>query len=162
MDKNGKLFGKISIVDLAVIFLVLVVGIGTVYRFTASAAQVDEVDANVEFTVRIDGVRDFTLYYYQEGQRVYDRSTGQFIGLVSAINHRPHYAQRTLNNGSVSLVRMPDNYLNIYLTVAASGRETDGAIFAEGTFEVAVNSLLNLRTRYVQVTGMIYDINLLN
>jgi len=158
MDKNGKLFGKISIVDLTVLLLILVVGIGTIYRFSASAAQVDEAHTNIEFTVRIEGVRDFTLYYYHGGLPVHDRSTGQFIGTIAGVHVEPHYVLTTLNDGSIIMARMPDNYITIYLTIAAAGRETDGAIFAEGTFEVAVNSTLNLRTRYVQVSGLIYDI----
>ena len=158
MDKNGKLFGKISIVDLVVILLVLTVAVGTVYRFTAGATQVAEGDVTINYTIRIENVRAFTLYYYHAGLGVYDRQTGQFIGTIMDFTVTPHYAPQILENGEMVHAPFPDTHVNIYLEIETDGRETDGAVYAQGTFEVAANSVTNIRTRYVQVEGIIHSV----
>jgi len=158
MDKNGKLFGKISIVDLLVVLVVLVVAAGTVYRFASPATNFDDDGVTVDFVIRIEGVRTFTLPYYQGGLRVYDRQMGQFIGVIHDFHTATHYRSQVLHDGSVIFAPLPDNFTNVYLTIRASGRETDGAIFVEGTYEVAVNSVRNIRTRYISVQGIIHSI----
>ena len=159
MDNKGKLFGKISIVDLVVILLVLTVAVGTVYRFTAGATSVSDGDVDIRYTLRIEGVRAFTVYYYHAGLGVYDRQTGQFIGIIEDFDVVPHYQIYTLADGTMVQAYFPDTHVNIYLHVISTGRETDGAVYAQGTFEVAVNSVTNIRTRYVQVESMIHAVS---
>ncbi|MCL2354104.1 MAG: DUF4330 domain-containing protein [Defluviitaleaceae bacterium] len=159
MDKNGKLFGKISIIDLAVILLILVVAAGAIFRFTSPNAAVDTGDGDISFTIRIEGVRDFTLDYYFIGLPVHDRQTNQFIGVISSIDAVPHYVHQVLHDGSVATIAMPD-HITIYLGLEASARIEDGGIYAQGNYAVAVGSIININTRYVQVQGRIYSLEL--
>jgi len=154
LDKNGKLFGKISIVDLVVILIILVVAAGGVYRFTAPGAAVSRGDATVDFTIRIEGPRAFTLENYAPGLRVYDNRANQFIGHVVGFRYEPHTISRTLNDGRVIFAEWPD-HVTIYLDVQAQGRYTDTGIYVEGTYEITANSVIMIRTRYVEVEGRI-------
>ena len=159
MDKNGKLFGKISIVDLVVIILILVVLAGTAWRFTSPNAALSQADAVVEYTIRIEGVRDFTLRHYHEGLRVYDRQAGQFIGRISGIRSGPHYEPHPLLDGTVAWKAVPGQ-ITIYIDVVANGRITPTAIYVEGTYEIAAGSLRYINTKYVQTSGTIYSVDI--
>jgi len=159
MDRNGKLFGKISIVDLIVLLLVLAVVAGSVWRFTSPAAALDQSNVAVDFTVRIEGVRDFTLENYHVGLRVYDRQAGQFIGHISGIRHTNFYELHPLFDGTVDWVAVPGR-LTIYLDIVANGRVTPTAVYVEGTYEIAVGSLRYINTKYVQTSGRIYSVDI--
>jgi len=159
MDKNGKLFGKISIVDLIVLLLVLAVAAGSVWRFTSPTAALDQSDATINYTIRIEGVRDFTLQHYHIGLRVYDRQAAQFIGTISGVRHTESYEPHTLHDGSIIWAQMPGR-VTIYVDIEANGRITPNAVHVEGTYEIAVGSLRYINTKYVQTSGRIYSIDI--
>jgi len=159
MDKNGKLFGKVSIVDLVVLLLVLAVAAGSVWRFTSPVAALDQSDTTVAFTIRIEGVRDFTLENYHVGLRVYDRQAAQFIGHITDIRHTNFYELHPHFDGSLAWVSVPGR-LTIYLDIVANGRVTPTAVYVEGTYEIAAGSLRYINTKYVQTSGRIYSVDI--
>lgn len=158
MDKNGKFFGKINIIDLAVILIILVVAVGAIYRFTAPGAQISRGEATVDFTIRIEGPREFTLVNYAPGLRVYDNRANQFIGHIVDFRYEPHYILQPLHDGTVISAQWP-GHVTIYLDIQAQGRYTDTAIYVEGTYEITANSVIYIRTRYVAVEGRIHSVN---
>ena len=158
MDKNGKLFGKISIVDLVVILIILAIAAGAVYRFTAPGAQVARGEATVDFTIRVEGPREFTLVNYRPGLRVYDNRANQFIGHIVDFRYEPHYTFQPLHDGTIVAAQRP-GHVNIYLDIQAQGRTTDTAIYVEGTYEITANSVIYIRTRYVEVEGRIHTVS---
>jgi len=160
MDKNGKIFGKISIIDLLLLIIVLAVIIGAIYRFTSPTTAVAQGDATIAFTVRIEGVRDFTLGHYQEGLRVYDRMSGQYIGEISNVRYEPHYQTAVTLDGNVIFSPQPQR-LTLFIEVTSqNGRITNQHIFAEGSFEVNAGSTILMNTRYVQVQGNIDSVDI--
>jgi len=158
MDKTGKLFGKISVIDLAVILLIIALAAAGIYRFTASGATMSRGDATVNFTIRIEGVREFTADYYHEGLRVYDRRQNQFIGNITNVRTEPHYTFQALEDGTLIRALWPDHTV-IFIDIKAQGRRTPSAIFVEGTYEITANSIIYIHTRYIQVQGVIYSIS---
>jgi len=159
MDKNGKLFGKISIVDLVVALLILVIVAGTAWRFTSPAAALDQSNETIDVTIRIEAVRDFTLENYHAGLRVYDRQAGQFIGIIQDIRHTPFYETVSLLDGTIIWAPMPGR-ISIYLDIVADGRVTPNAIYIEGTYEITAGSLIYINTKYVQTSGRIYSVDI--
>ena len=159
MDKNGKILGKISIVDLAVLLLVVVVAIGTFYRFNSPMTDVDRGDHLIDFTIRIEGVRDFTEANYHDGLRVYDRLTGQFIGHIQNTRTEPNYRLITLVDGTIIHAPTPGQ-ITILMDVVAHGRLSPTAIYVEGTYEITAGSRIYLTTKYVQVQGYIESVSI--
>ena len=157
MDKNGKLFGKISIVDLVVLILILAAIAGAVYRFTAPAASLAEGDITLHYTLRIQGVRDFTFQNYQAGLPAFDGLTGQYIGEIVHVRYEPHYQMVTTLDGSVIFAPVPGQ-IQIFVYIEANGRSTGQIYFAEGTFEVAVGSTVRLRFKYIEVISTVYSL----
>ncbi|MCL2753102.1 MAG: DUF4330 domain-containing protein [Defluviitaleaceae bacterium] len=157
MDKNGKIFGKISIIDLLVILAILAIIGGVAFRFLSPNAAISRGEAVITYTVRIDQVRDFTLVNYTEGLRVYEAVSNQFIGHLDSFRSEPRMQSETLLNGENIEVALPEHSV-LYLTIKSYGRQTDQAIFAGGTFEINAGSWINLATRYSQVFGRIISV----
>ena len=150
MDKNGKIAGKISIVDLLVLLMVIAVGLGAAYRFMAPNAQVDPGEATIEYTLRVAQTRDFTLEYYKVGLPVFERTTGLYMGTIVDVRSEPRYAHQSAPDGTVVIAHQP-GVIVIHIDILASGRETDNAIFVGGTQEINVGGLVGMRTKYVDV-----------
>ncbi|MCL2415926.1 MAG: DUF4330 domain-containing protein, partial [Defluviitaleaceae bacterium] len=139
MDKNGRLFGKISIIDAFVILIAITIIAGTAYRFLAPATAVDSGNAVINYTLRIDGVRDFTAQYYQEGLPVFDRMVNQRIGQITGVRSEVQRAFMAMPNGEIVHAERP-GILVVYVDIEANGRETETAYFAEGNYELRVGS----------------------
>jgi hypothetical protein len=158
MDKNGRFFGKISVIDIVVVLLLALLVAAVVWRFTAPAAQVGRGDTQVDFTLRITGVRDFTLPYYQEGLRMYSRSSGQYVGSITGFTAMPSYDNVTLHSGEVIRAARPGR-VDIYLDLTAEGRVTPNAIYAAGNFQLSVGSVSVMQTRYIEVNAVVMTVN---
>ncbi|MCL2576023.1 MAG: DUF4330 domain-containing protein [Defluviitaleaceae bacterium] len=158
MDKNGKLFGKISIIDLLVIIIILAVAAAAVYRFASPNAAISRGEQTITFTVYVESVRDFTLTNHQTGLRIYEHISNQFLGYLVDVEYAPATLEVELLNGEIGRFEAPER-ISLLLTIESQGRVTDNAIFAEGTYELTAGSWINIANRYVQVFGRIVEIS---
>ena len=154
MDKNGKLFGKISIFDIIILLLVLAVGSGTLYKFRSDQANVEGGQKPIVYTVRIPNVREFTLKYYESGQRCFDTKSGEEIGKIVAVRSEPFWDIYQDMRGNVLFVEIPDK-IKIEIDVETLGLETDRGYYASGTYELKAGSDIFLSTKYVDVSAVI-------
>lgn len=161
MDKNGKLFGKISIIDVFVLLIIIGIVIGTVYRFSSGNIFDSIAGKTLSYTVRIEGIRDFTYTFYEQGigKPCSDKKTGQSIGTVKAVRQEPFLDEGTLPDGTVVLAEKPSNIV-VYVDIQANGSQTEEAYFANGTYEIKVGSEINLNTKYTDALGTVYAVSM--
>jgi len=159
MDKNGRLFGKVSIIDLFVILLIAAIAAGVVFRFGFSGAVARNDNLNIVYTVKINGVRDFTLDYYVVGTPVYERFSGNRIGVVSDVRHEPAFVNHVMDDGSVVNMERP-GIIIIYVDIETKGFSTERSYFTEESFELRVGGQVSLWFRYVNVVGSVVNIEI--
>ena len=157
MDKNGKLFGKISLVDILVVILIIGVIAGTVYKFTSPNTSVGSGEVLLTYTLKINGVRDFTYEYYKEGFECYDSKTGEYIGKIAGVRQEPYRERVVLLDGTVDYFEKP-NVIVIYVDIETKGTENAVAFFAQGTYELKAGSEIQLQTKYVEVIGVVDNV----
>lgn len=169
MDKNGRLFGKISIIDLFVILLIAGIVAGVIFRFGFSGSVARNNDATIAYTFRIgDGVRDFTLEYYERaiGTTVYERFSGNPIGVITAVRSEQAYSEHILFDPNVPdderlvIVARP-GVLIIYIYIETQGFVTERSYFTEESFELRMGGTNHFFFRYVSVQGSITEINII-
>lgn len=158
MDKNGKLFGKLSIIDLLVLVVLVGAIIGGVYRFTSSAASVGTDGDLLNYTLKINGVRDFTFDYYEEGLPCYDKKTSQYIGSIKSVRQEPFYEETELADGTIIKAEQP-GIIVVYVDLETEYTESESAYYAGGTYEIKAGSKVNLNFKYVDVEATVYNIN---
>ena len=160
IDRRGKLFGKLSIIDLLVLVLLIGLVVAVGYRYTASG-MTRTADSRVRYVLMIEGVRDFTFEYYHIGLRCFDRRKYEYIGDIVNAWSEPLDVSHTLMDGRVILAQHP-NALRVFVEIEANARETAYAILVNGVYELKVGSEVFLNTKYIDVVGVIVSAEMIN
>ena len=90
IDENGRLFGLVSVIDVAVIAIVAVLAFALYTKDTAMpiASAADPMQT-IEYTVSITNMPQGRLDSMREGDTIYDRETGNPMGTIKDIQKEP-------------------------------------------------------------------------
>lgn len=160
IDNKGRIFGKVSVIDLFVVVFALAMVFAFYLRFFRSeTTSVRAEDADTfTYTVKIDGVRQWTVDGFHEGEQVWDSDNDTLLGTIKEIEAVPATAEVSLVNGT-TVVTEKDNRFDIYLTIEADGLISEnGRYFASRTYELGVNTPIYLYTKYCWVSGTVWDL----
>jgi hypothetical protein len=159
IDQRGKLFGVISVIDAAVLCVVVLLAAGVYLRFFVleNTAAPAAGTTTVTYTLRVENVREYALNSLREGDRLYAKEDGAFIGTVTGIESAPGKMVTTLADGSYAEVNA-EGRLDLQLTISAEGRVTDGRVYVNKTREINTSIKIDVYTKYVgfatTVTGI--------
>lgn len=158
MDQKGKLFGKISIIDLLILAFVIVAVAATAYKFHFSAHKdVNTANGQIVYTLKVQGVRDFTANQLAVGDAVYDKESNKEIGEITQIRKEDAEEFVNMADGTFVMQNIPNKY-DLYLTIESDARITDEGYFANGTKQIGAYSNLNVYTQKAEVNARVQDV----
>jgi len=133
IDDKGKLFGKISLVDIAIVAIIAVLAFGTYTRFFGNGIATIGMKRNleIEYVLRIEEVRDFTTSSIQVGDKLADSETKKIIGEITGINVSEGRKDVTDVYGNHVLAEMPERY-TLDLTVRTEVSEQNNGYWVRG------------------------------
>ena len=73
MDKNGKIGGKVSIIDILVVVLVVAVIVGIVARYGSSVTGAVKSNKQFEYVLKVESVRQYTVDALEKKGKVTDK-----------------------------------------------------------------------------------------
>jgi hypothetical protein len=160
VDKQGRIFGKVSLIDLLLLIVLvgLLLGFGF-RRFSNKAVQI--VNANKTFTVTfvVEKVRDFSINAVNEGDLFYQQYGQQPLGVVKAKTTRPaHEILKDNTTGLAHYVEMEGKY-DLYITLECSGNVNDTGYFINGNVQVSQGSDLRLQSNRVLCGGRVSEVS---
>lgn len=161
MDENGRLFGKISIID--VVVLLLVAAIAASIAFVRSGQQVTgngATEETITFQVLATGLAGYLEPAVQTGDKLFDKdyASGGALGTITDVEVLPGTKQAYLNDGTVAQVEMEEG-VNLLLTVEGSGLvSASGSYSLNRIYDLGVNSARTYYTKYAEFTGTVTDI----
>ena len=158
IDEKGRLFGKISLIDIFVVLAVLVFAAGFVYNRTSQdIRRIIMPDTPMYVTFLVEGVREFSLDAVQEGDIFFRQHERVPLGTVSHITTGPTYDIIVRQDGTAALVPVEDRF-NMYITLDAIGSITDTGYFVNGTQQMAAGGRISLQSNRLLVVAMIYEV----
>ncbi|MBQ2662810.1 MAG: DUF4330 domain-containing protein [Clostridia bacterium] len=160
MDKNGKIAGKISIIDILVILLVIVVIAGIAVRYGSKITTAVRSSEKFEYTMRIESVRKYTVDALEKKGRITDKKSEKDLGNIVDVRYEPAKMQSTTANGRVVMPVMPDRY-TCYVTIQAVGRESDDNYVLDDSTELSVGRNVELYSKYVKTSGTIESVKVI-
>ncbi len=169
LDKKGKLFGKISIVDLAFI-LVILIAIGGIF-FTKAKLEKETVLSNesnmliksdtsldtLQIKMRVKEVRDVTRDAIVVGDSVYVTASDKQLGTVKEVSAEPAMRNVISDNGTVYQATVPDRY-DVTIVVEASGKQKEDGFYTDSNIQLLFGREMEITTSTIQTTPQIVEI----
>lgn len=164
MLKNGKLFGKINLFDAAITILIVALIFAGATKFKTFNESVDASEmGNIEYTMTIYGVRDYTADAFASGDKVFDVGTNVNIGTIKNIARKPAQTYRAMQDGIIKSIEN-EYRCDVTLTIVVPGTVTDTGYFANKSIELKVGSEKSIETlyasTYAKITSVKYSENI--
>lgn len=160
IDSDGKLFGKINIIDLLIIVLVIVLGLSATKKLDETAAKMN-TDKTIQYTVQIEQVRQPTVdALNKKTDGLLDHETKKAIGDIVDIEVSKAEESLLLNDGTYKNVILDDKY-DVELTMRVLGTETEDNYYTLEGKALIVGAGINVYNEYANVSGIITEIEVL-
>ena len=136
IDKNGKLFGKISIIDIIVLLLVLAAGVFLTFRYLgtdsspiSAASSLDEL----EIKFYAEEVNDFVVDSINIGDSAKEFAQYGSFGKITAVDVSPSITWVQDFDGNLYGSPKEDRYYSVTVTMRAKGKIEDTGFTLDGT-----------------------------
>ncbi len=158
INKEGKLFGKISIVDILVVLAVAVMAFGVYTRFFVGNEKVETASSHIEYKLKVQGVRMGTVEALDEYKgKIYDTETKEYLGDIVSVEYSDAKTAHAVTNGQLRETTLPDKY-DVMLTVRVDGSINDMGYYTANNQALAAGSSYVFESKAAKSTGRIYDI----
>lgn len=157
IDKKGRLFGKINIIDLLVISAIAVTAVGISFRFISTASENVKKTTELTYVVEIEGIRDYTLRALDKKGIVTNTKDDSVMGEIVSVEYQQSETQSVTTSGETVFAKIPERYTAL-ITVKAEGRESDSSYFVGNNIELSVGSTISMTTKYVNSSGRVVSI----
>ena len=151
LDRNGRLFGFISVIDLLVIVVVAVMGFALYTKNTQMAiTSTNTADQTITYQILASGIRTYVAEAVREGDQLFDpdRSSGGTLGTKLA----------EFDDGTVAAAPVEDG-VDMLITVEGTGLVSEsGRYTLNRVYELGVNSSRTFCTKYAEFIGTVTEI----
>ncbi len=132
IDKNGKIGGKVSIIDLLILAVLLAALAFVGYRFLTKDRS--GVVHSQPFTMEMTGaeVSNYVVEKLQVGARVFDDAENNVLGYVTDVQTGPGYHYGVGNNGE-TVALFPDDSSSVVVTCRGEGTLDGNGLLIGGT-----------------------------
>lgn len=164
IDKKGKLFGKINIIDLCIL-LVIVVGIsGMIFtvakiKNNSSVLSSDKKGeaATVEVGLLLKEVRDVTRDAIIVGDEVFTTTKGTSLGKITKIESTQSKRTVVTDNGEVYSAIVPEKY-DVTIYVETQAKKTETGYHGDDDVRFLYGKYYEIKTSTIKTTPMISSI----
>ncbi len=158
LKENGKLFGKISVIDIAAILVVLVLILGVVLRFSGNQAVTVSTGQNLQCVVKVENVRVQTVDALKKGGAVFDKESKEYIGEITQVKEEQGTTMLLMENGTYQEVPTEGRY-NVYVTIAFTGSVSDAGYYTQTNRQMSVGGTLEMNAKFSQCEGKIFAVS---
>lgn len=152
MSKEGKILGKLNLIDLLVIIVALTVVVGIFVRFSNSSSLGISQTSTYEYVVKVENIRIFTLKGLERKGDVFSEKNNVRIGEIVDVKSEIDKVDVVTYDGQRRLIERPDRY-TAYVTVRAEGNVVNGKFYDLDKGEPAPGRENKINTRYVATQG---------
>lgn len=158
IDEKGRLFGKVSLIDIFVILFALLMAFAVYLRFFSNeTTSIRGGNDTFTYVARINGLRQWTVDGFHVGDKLWEEEHDTCMGTIKAIEVVPASWEYDLMTGEV-VQASPENRYDVYLTIEAEGLVSDDRYYASRTVEIGVNGYIYFYTKYCAVSATVWSI----
>ena len=160
IDNNGRLFGKISIVDVLVVLVVVAVGLAVYFKTHQPQTGTKIETETIVYQMLLNSQPQYVVDSLQIGDDVFDkeRSTGGSLGKIIDIEVTEGTKREELDKGTVAMVPYTGRY-NVLLTIEGTGLYSEESGYSlNRIYDIGVNSNRYFNTKYARFESTIVSI----
>lgn len=157
MDKNGKIAGKVSVIDILVIVLIVLVIVGIGARYGSKITSAVKSSEKFEYVLRVENVREYTVNALERKGHITDKKSEKDLGEIVDVRVEQATQQSTTADGRVTKPDIPNRY-TCYVTIQSQGRESDENYILDDSTELSVGRTTDLYSKYVKTSGDIMSV----
>ncbi len=157
INKEGKLFGKISVIDIAVILIIAVLAVGIYIRFSGTTQTIATAGEDIECTFLVRNIRMFSAEALERGGPVYDKTSKEYIGEITDVRIDKGEYQVNMADGTFQTIAPEDRY-NAYVTVEFEGKVGENGYYTAANKYLAAGTSVVINTKYAQCESTVYSI----
>ena len=161
MDKNGKICGKISIIDIFVVLIVVLAAFGISMRFLSAPAKNAKETIRVSFVVEVEGIRKYSVDALSKKGNVIDIKRKYLVGEIKDFEFEPQKKEAFDANGEIVYAEVPERY-TARVTVESDCKQTENGYYVGDNTEISVGSDIEIATKYANSSGKIISLTELN
>lgn len=160
VDEKGRVFGKISILDLVIVLVLVTAASWFAYaKFGRNLEQ--EIAAReepVQYTIVVTTLRPTTADALKKGGKVFEFKTGALIGTIKDVVVEKGDIW-TINEDGRWLRTRTDDRVDVYITIDATARVGENVVTVNGV-EARIGTSIGITTKWAQVSGNIMTLTL--
>ncbi len=157
INKEGKMFGKISIIDLVIIFVLIIAGFGIYSRYISPKENIATTMQEIEYTVKIKDVRIGTVEALKKKGVIYNDETKDFMGEIIDVKETQAMKNIELYDGTIKNVEVPEKF-DVLITVKMDGKVNSSGYYTSGNQTLTVGSKHTFTSKYLKAEGEVTSI----
>lgn len=158
IDSKGKLFGKVSVVDIMVVAVLIVLVVFATSKFDQTQ-QTRNSDKTIEYTAKVYFVRQPTVDAINENLNgIVEYDTKKAIGDIVDVKVEKAKEITELSDGTYKLVEHEDKY-DVELTLKAKGTETVDNYYTEDGKALIVGDVLSMYNENVMFSATVQSVS---
>lgn len=157
IDNNGRLFGKISIIDVVVLLVAAFLAVALYLKTnTMTHTSTTPTYETVTYTVICNAIPGFVEGQIRVGDHIFDADNTKVgsLGEIIDIQYEPGTEMTRFEDGTVTFAPVEDS-VNILLTIRGSGISAGNGFMFNRVYPLGVNANRNFCTRYTCIRGIV-------
>lgn len=157
IDKKGKIFGLINIVDLLIVAIIVVLIVGGTLKFGKLNKISEEGIQEIKLSIKVEGVSEGLASAIENDDLLRDSVRGTDFGRVQGKAITPHKEMVIGQDGKVEFLVIPDSY-DVVIDVIARGTFTDNGVLLSNN-SVFIGSEIRLKSSLYVFDSKIINIS---
>lgn len=156
-DSKGKVFGKISIVDIAVVAVILLAIVAGYLRFSGSNTAVVSNNTEFYYTITAKNIRETNKELLEQSIGTAFRLGGKAnssMGELVDVEVSDAEAIITKTDGEIVMAQIPEKY-DVTLTLKVVGNVNDSGYFTPEAHEICAAKEYNITNIYCNLSGYV-------
>lgn len=160
IDKDGRLFGKISVIDVLVIAVVIVMAAALYFKNSQVHTGTAVTEEAVTFQVRARGLNRYVADAILVGDGLYDKdkpSGGQALGRITDVEVEQDPGSKLadkLTDGTVAYLEA-EGTVDLLITVEGRGVRSGGAWTLNRVYNLGINASRTYYTKRAEFSGAV-------
>lgn len=156
IDGKGRLFSKVSVIDIIVLTVIIGLGVSWGYKaFSGNTQQIISPNTRFYTTFLVEKVRDYSVNAVQEGDVFFEQHDSQPMGKVVKVTTETAYDVMKRTDGTAQYVPMEDRY-NLFITLECTGSINDSGYFVNGNKNLAEGSDMKINSNMILCSGRVF------